>query len=129
MAEGLAKSGYKVGVITNNIEEILVTEVINDVNIYRISNKSLYTEEAGISDNSLVSHRRLMKGVNHFVNKFGAPSIIIFPDLFCFPEASILAKQFDAHSLISFYKIFQRWFLTIEMGFIEFQIMLKLEKS
>ncbi|HDR3892003.1 MULTISPECIES: glycosyltransferase family 4 protein [Bacillus] len=94
LAEGLAKSGYKVGVITNNIEEILVTEVINDVNIYRISNKSLYTEEAGISDNSLVSHRRLMKGVNHFVNKFGAPSIIIFPDLFCFPEASILAKQF-----------------------------------
>lgn len=92
LAEGLAKSGYKVGVITNNIEEILVTEVINDVNIYRISNKSLYTEEAGISDNSLVSHRRLMKGVNHFVNKFGAPSIIIFPDLFCFPEASILAK-------------------------------------
>ncbi|MGJ0639243.1 glycosyltransferase family 4 protein [Xenorhabdus bovienii] len=79
-------------VITNTTEEVNSYETYDNLHIYRVANKDIYTNNTKLSDAIIKSHHRILKGINYLVNKLGAPDIILLPDLFCFPEAKVISK-------------------------------------
>lgn len=97
LAEGLAKIGeqYNVVVITSHKGTEDYLEKINNVNIIRVGNKKIYSETTKLDSNNLASHRRFLNRIHNMIERYGQPSIIFLPDLFCFPEAYIIAKRYN----------------------------------
>ncbi|MGE6575981.1 glycosyltransferase family 4 protein [Paenibacillus xylanexedens] len=97
LAEGLSrlKDDYNVVVISSHKETEDYLETINKVKILRVGNKQIYSETTNLDSDNLVSHRRFLKKIKEMIDQFGKPDIIFLPDLFCFPEAYIIAKQFN----------------------------------
>lgn len=96
LAEGISSISHKrVGVITNTTNHKNSYEVHNNLHIYRVANEEIYTSHSILSDTTLRSHHRILKGAEYLVSKIGKPDIILLPDLFCLPEAKLIAKIYN----------------------------------
>ncbi|MEW2085653.1 glycosyltransferase family 4 protein [Streptomyces sp. NPDC005283] len=96
LAVGLAQSGWDVCVITADPsagED--VREDADGVTVLRVGTGTVYNATSGLSRDILRTHRRLHAAARHLAEEAGRPDILALPDLFCLPEASLLARELD----------------------------------
>ncbi|MBC8953955.1 glycosyltransferase family 4 protein [Xenorhabdus sp. PB62.4] len=96
LAEGISSLiDGDVAVITNTTGMTDSYEQNNNLHIYRVANEDIYTSYSDLSDSVIKSHHRILKGIKHLIKNVGNPSIILLPDLFCFPEAKVISKIYN----------------------------------
>jgi glycogen(starch) synthase len=96
LAVGLAACGWQVTVIsTDPGQGTDRVETDGGVTVYRAATEVVYNRNASLSDASMQIHRRLHRAAARLADEDGAPHAVAVPDLFCYPEASFLARQFS----------------------------------
>ncbi|WP_329571896.1 glycosyltransferase family 4 protein [Kitasatospora sp. NBC_01266] len=93
LAKGLAAEGWQVLVVTSHTGTDDVHELVDDVSVLRTGTGVLYNGETGLRDQSLRTHRRILAAANWLVSVLGPPDLVALPDLFCYPEAMLLARE------------------------------------
>ncbi|MER5352919.1 glycosyltransferase family 4 protein [Kitasatospora sp. NPDC002551] len=96
LATGLAAQGWQVHVVTSHTGSGDIHEQVDGVRVLRTGTGVLYNSETGLRDQSLRTHHRLLAAAKQLVREVGPPDLVALPDLFCFPEAAVLAREHSA---------------------------------
>jgi glycosyltransferase involved in cell wall biosynthesis len=91
---GLAALGWRVVVVSTLAgTDQDVREHIDGVTVHRAATGVVYNEESGLADQSVRSHRRLYAAAEALADELGPPDVVLLPDLFCHPEATMFARR------------------------------------
>lgn len=94
LSAGLARAGWEVAVISANpYDDRDVRERIEAVTVHRIGTGVVYNKFSGLGDDSVRTHRRMYQAANRLIDESGRPTAIALPDLFCYPEAALVARE------------------------------------
>lgn len=94
LARGLAANDWQVTVVSTNPGSAAdAVEADGDVHVYRIAVEGVYGRETALFDTNLRVHRRLLQAAVRAAEQVGPPDIVAFPDIFCYPEASLLSRR------------------------------------
>jgi len=95
LATGLAANRWQVTVISADPHgDTDRTECLDGVTIVRVATTVVYNEDTSLSDASIRVHRGLYRAALSLAGQDGPPDAVAIPDLFCCPEASLLARQY-----------------------------------
>jgi glycosyltransferase involved in cell wall biosynthesis len=93
LAVGLVAEGWRVTVVTTESTSTCDThEVLDRVRVHRVGTGTTYQAETGLVDDTLRNHRRLLVAGETAVGD-GDVDLLALPDLFCYPEAAVLARR------------------------------------
>jgi glycosyltransferase involved in cell wall biosynthesis len=96
VARGLVRQGWRVGVAsTVPAGEPDRHDVAAGVSVYRVGSERVYERDTR-GPGVLVTHRRLLRAGEALVEQLGPPAVVLLPDLFCLPEALLLASRAGA---------------------------------
>ncbi|WP_304450681.1 glycosyltransferase family 4 protein [Nocardiopsis sp. YSL2] len=96
VARGLARMGCRVSVVSSGSGTSgSAGEQDGSARVYRSGAQRVYDEHTGLRDQSMRTHRGLFAAAEGAVRECGPPDIVVFPDLFCYPEAAALARRYD----------------------------------
>lgn len=93
LAKGLAAEGWQVHVVTCHTGTGDIHERVDGVRVLRTGTGVLYNSETGLRDQSLRTHHRILAAAKGLVSEVGPPDLVALPDLFCYPEAGLLARE------------------------------------
>jgi glycogen(starch) synthase len=92
---GLVAEGWRVTVISTNPHSRRdVEENVGGVTVHRIATGGVvYNSGTGMADQSMRTHRRLFAAAERAAKESGGPDVVVLPDLFCYPEATMFARR------------------------------------
>jgi glycogen(starch) synthase len=92
VAAGMVAQGHDVHVVTTNPRgDIDTVEDVGGVAVHRIGTALIYNDATELSGRVLATHRRLWRTADRILREYGPFDSMVMPDLFCFPEARLLA--------------------------------------
>ncbi|MBE2997218.1 glycosyltransferase family 4 protein [Nocardiopsis sp. HNM0947] len=95
VARGLTRKGWRVSVASTGAGALAsVREHDGAVKVYRSGVPRVYDEHTGLRDESMKTHRGLFTAAEEAVREYGPPDVVVFPDLFCYPEAAAMARRY-----------------------------------
>ncbi|MEU4181127.1 glycosyltransferase family 4 protein [Streptomyces sp. NPDC026589] len=97
LAVGLAAEGWTVHVVTTdpNANDDRRT-AHGSVTVHRAGTGTTYDSRSGLDGSALRSHRLLLRVAEKAVAEKAGVDAVLLPDLFCFPEARLLADRVGA---------------------------------
>lgn len=97
LSVGLTAAGRRVAVVTTHPgRDGDERERIDGVLVHRVGTGRVYGATSGLGDANIRTHRRLHRAAVRLVEDVGRPDVIALPDLFCYPEAALLARTTGA---------------------------------
>jgi glycosyltransferase involved in cell wall biosynthesis len=94
LSTGLLSEGWDVRVVTSNPDSADDRwDEVEGVRVLRAGTNLVYNEASSLASESLRTHRRLLAALEAAVRTAGEPSVVLLPDLFCFPEARLFADR------------------------------------
>lgn len=94
LAVGLAAHGWAVTVLTTGPGAGTdVRTHLDGVTVHRVGTAVTYNAESGLGDDAIRVHRRLYAAAEMLASQLGPPALVVLPDLFCYPEASMFARR------------------------------------
>ncbi len=93
LAIGLVAEGWEVNVITTAPEAHgEVCENIDGVAVLRTGTETIYNASSGLAGDAIRMHRQLYTAAHRLAGELGPPTVVVLPDLFCYPEAAMFAR-------------------------------------
>jgi glycosyltransferase involved in cell wall biosynthesis len=104
LAVGLADNGWRVTVVSTDPGEgaappDAATGVNTGIVVHRVPTATVYNRNTSLTDANMQVHRCLYQAAVRLADKDRAPDIVALPDLFCYPEATMLAGRFGVPML------------------------------
>ncbi|MFC9285733.1 glycosyltransferase family 4 protein [Streptomyces sp. NPDC057052] len=93
-AAGLVAEGWESVVVTSRPHaDTDLRETVDGVTVHRTGTQIVYNAGTALADDSLRTHRRLHATAEQLAGELGRPDLVLLPDLFCYPEASMFARR------------------------------------
>ncbi|WP_158841308.1 glycosyltransferase family 4 protein [Saccharothrix deserti] len=93
LAVGLVEQHWDVSVVTTAPGAAVDTlEDLDGVSVQRVGTGSVYQARSGLADDALRVHRRLLSAAEALADARAVDAVLL-PDLFCYPEAALLAQR------------------------------------
>jgi len=95
LSTGLSARGWKVVVVTTRPQRSEdLREDLAGVTVHRTGTNVTYNQDSGVTDASVLTHRRLYQSAVRLAGEYGPPDVVALPDLFCYPEATLLSRRY-----------------------------------
>src|SRR5439155_11471446 len=84
LSTGLSARGWKVVVVTTRPQRSEdLREDLAGVTVHRTGTNVTYNQDSGVTDASVLTHRRLYQSAVRLAGEYGPPDVVALPDLFC----------------------------------------------